>query len=227
MRRLPKSFTNLKHKEAGALASLVLAFGLTASASAQDITVLVQRDVDWTELYFSAEATTLFDVFDVAPETFSGHQDQVDFGIFRRGTAWIGDLFLSEATVTIRASDADFEAMSFMAHPMEDKLPMSTPLEALIAIGVCNGPEDGTLVSLSDLQGYVGFFSDVASDGEPIRISLPQSWEGTLDVRVLDFDSDGNLLEQDVVLPEGEDLILDHTDANRPWLSEIFTQLWR
>ncbi|MEP5759924.1 MAG: hypothetical protein ABJ327_11590 [Litoreibacter sp.] len=190
----------------------VLSSGLTATAllttgvQADDLTVVVHRGDDWTELYFAADALTLFNVFDVAPSALTGDSDKVDFGELRTGTAWLGDRLVLDTDISFGKNPVLFEAMSFMVHPVEAKLPITSPYEAMVAIGVCNGPEAGTYVSISDLYSYVGYFVDQSSADGAIEIDFPTSQQDPLSIKIYDYGTAGEINRNHIILDAGDAL---------------------
>lgn len=181
----------------------------SAAAQARDITLVTHRTAEWTELYVAAKAGTLFEVFDVPPTALTGADDRVDFGALRTGTAWLGDRLLETTRLRLGAHDAVFEAMSFMVHPADDKLPMTTPYEGLVAIGVCTGPEAGTHVSMSDLHAYVGYFAGLGGLDQPITLEFSQERTDALTVLVYEYDDAGLIATYSRLVAVGEDLVLD------------------
>ncbi|MEM9582083.1 MAG: hypothetical protein AAGA08_03120 [Pseudomonadota bacterium] len=193
----------------------------SAAAVARDLTLVTQRHADWTEVYISAGAPDLFDTFSVPYQTLTGETDQVDFGELRAGTGWLGDVLLEQATITIGPRDAALEGMSLMVHPADSKLPMTTPLEGMIAIGVCNGPPDGTYLSISELHAYVGYFSDIGSDGLPISLSFKQPLTSATRVTVYDHGADGAVTRYSLELQPGDPLLLPADPVSDTQLSTL------
>lgn len=157
------------------------------TASAEEVTLVINRVDGATELFFSARADVLFDVFDTPATVLTGDTELIDFGDLRNGTFGIGDALLKTTDFRIDGAPAGFEAMSLMVHPLDDKLPMTTPLEGLISIGVCTGPPAGTMFQINELHGYVGYFTDIDSRAMPIQLTFPAHSGQITEISVHDF----------------------------------------
>lgn len=197
------------------LALLVSSSASGTIAKTNGVTILTQRTDGATELYISARADVLFGLMGVTPATFVGHDDMVDFGTLRNGTFEAGDALLTRTPIQIGEVDAGFEAMSLMAHPLEDSLPMATPMEAMIAIGVCTGPPAGALTALSDLQAYVGYFADIDSVGSDITLHFDAADSGPYTFTIHEYDDDGHIRTYAQTLHDTNMLVLNSaTDRN-------------
>lgn len=153
---------------------------------------VIDRADDYVELYFSAPAETVVDVFGLPPRSLVEADGSVDFDRLRLGTADIGDELFSRVRSSIDGTDVTFEAMSLMVHPIEDKLPLSNPIEGIIAIGVCTTENSETPVGLSQLQAYSGFIASTQNDDGTISVQLPNGGKKVLTVLVRDH-TDGRL----------------------------------
>ena len=198
-----------------ALALLASSLAGGAFAKTSDVTILTQRIAGATELYISARADALFDLMGVTPATFVGPDDMVEFGTLRNGTFEAGDALLTHTPIQIGEVDAGFEAMSLMAHPLNDNLPMATPMEAMIAIGVCTGPPAGTLIALSDLQAYVGYFTDIDGVGADITLHFDAADGGPYTFTIHEYNRDGHIRTYAQTLNDKNMLVLNSaTDRN-------------
>lgn len=189
------------------LAGSVLTGTGPSRGMAQELTIVVSRDHDTTELYFASRADVLFDMFGASPRLLADTSGQVDFGDLRQGTFDIADTLLFNTPTMIGQQTAGFEAMSLMVHPLSDTLPMMTPLDAMIAIGVCSGPPAGTLIPLWELQAYVGYFTSMGSLDKAITIRLPQTDD--ISVTIHDFGPEGLLESYQIKLNGQVPLILE------------------
>lgn len=201
---------------------LLLASVQKPAASDYDVAILSYRLDGASELYFSARADVLFALFDTSPMLPGQQGNLIDFGELSQGTFDAGDVLIEKTQIEIGLGPAGFEAMSLMFHPLEDKLPIETPLDAMISIGVCNGPPVGTLVALQDLKSYVGFFTDIGELDEPLQITFPGSHYTTQRFRVLEFGPNGKTDDRIVQLQRGQVLSLRsvaNTSENSTWFS--------
>ena len=195
-----------------------------AFAKVADVIIVIQRTAGATELYLSARADVLFELMGVTPAMFVGPDNMVDFATLQNGTSVAGDSLLLRTQIMIKEIDAGFEAMSLMAHPLSDKLPMTTPTEAMIAIGVCTGPPAGTFMALSALQAYVGYFTDVDSDGVAITLWFEAAPAGPYTFTVHEYDGGGHSRTYVQTLTGTGMLVLDSTPSHKlaPWAFLLF-----
>lgn len=201
--------TRFVHRIAGTLIAMLL---WAQHSSAQDMTLVIQRLDDSTEIYVSADAPTLFTTFNTSPDVIpmlDGLDGHVDFDAFFEGTWDVGDALLAETDITIGGTDARFEAMSFMVHPEDQKLPLRTRIDGMIAMSVCNTIEDGAQLGLNNLQAYVGYFSERGSADASIQFRLPETQHAELTLQVYDITPDGFIHEYQRVIGPGEPINLD------------------
>lgn len=154
---------------------------------ADSLTIIVDRSTDNSELYVAGPADTLLALFDVDPSVVPTRDGVVDYDAFSLGTWGIGDALLKHTRVTFNKEQAGFEAMSFMLHPAEDALPMQTPLDANIAIGICSALSSTERYRLNDMTGYVGYFSPQSSAASAIEVVLPAVSQSSLNVTIIDY----------------------------------------
>ncbi|MEM6941010.1 MAG: hypothetical protein AAF943_08455 [Pseudomonadota bacterium] len=212
------SFRSIFKRLVGALA---VSAASVLPAFSSDLTIVVGRDESSTEVYFSARGDVLFDVFDQSPALLTGDDEYIEFGGLSRGTFDAGDALLAKGDISIGGQSGVFEAMSMMVHPIQDKLPMQTPMDALIAIGVCNGPPAGTLIHVSGLQGYVGYFADRSAQDEGIRITFPANSADLTEVTVHDFSLGRKSLSYSVDVKADGSITLAPPEGTHPslWLT--------
>lgn len=192
-----------------ALAVTLAGQSRAAGDGVPDMSLLIQRLDDGTELYVSADAPALFDLFATDPKTVPMRGDFIHFDAFFDGTWGIGDALLSQAAVTIDGSDAGFQAMSFMLHPKTEALPLRTRMDGMIAIGVCNTVPRGARLRLSEMQAYVGYYADRGSDASPIKIRLPRTDHAALSLQIYDIAPSGDVRAYTVSIAPDEAIILD------------------
>ncbi|MEM6637562.1 MAG: hypothetical protein AAF667_16910 [Pseudomonadota bacterium] len=168
-----------------ALSLAVAASG--APALARDASIVILRTDRSIELYLSMPSDMMMAAFR-APETLLASADgTVEVDQFWRGTWNIGDDILNGAEVTLGAADVQFEAMSLMVHPADQRLEMTTPLDGQIAMSVCGAPPPEVAPTLDKLHTYVGYFLDTTVSDAPLALSLPDGEFAGLDVTVWDY----------------------------------------
>ncbi|MEL7092579.1 MAG: hypothetical protein AAFN94_12670 [Pseudomonadota bacterium] len=173
------------------------------------MTLVIQRLEHSTEIYVSADAPTLFTAFAADPTVVPMTGPHIDFDAFFEGTWDVGDALLADTDVTIAGSDAGFEAMSFMLHPISEKLPLRTRIDGMVAMSVCNTIEPGAQYLLDDLQAYVGYFSDHGSDDSAIEFRLPETPHAEIVLQVYDITPEGFIHEYQRTIAAGEPISFD------------------
>lgn len=173
------------------LIALALSTAAALPAAAGELTVLVQRGEGSTQLFLSAPAEDLFALTATPVDVVPGGGGQVDTTTFTEGTWEIGDALLAETDAQIGDASAGFEAMSFMLHSTAEEMPLETPLDALIAIELCNVAQAGETQDWADLIAYAGYFSSAGSERAAITLNLPA--DQPIPVRVVDAGEAGQV----------------------------------
>lgn len=176
----------LRHMKRWAAPFVSCAFLCVPALQARDLTLIVQRAGDSTELYISAPAPVLFEVFGADEAIVPSQSGYVDFAAFYEGTWPIGDALIERTGFAANGTDLGFEGMSFMLHPNTDALPFDTPLDGMIAISVCNVIPGTDRYQMQDLLGYVGYFSEVNTTNKAIDVTLSAPLKRALEVKVID-----------------------------------------
>lgn len=195
-------------------ALLALAPPLTASAS--DVTLVVERGPDTVEIFLGLPAEGLVDYFGLPPERLEDETGEVAFEPLRLGTWAIGDDVFAGVEATIGGAPAIYEAMSLMVHPEDQKLPLWNSFDGMTAIAVCSvePPENPTL---DRLYSYVGYIAYPAAPDGALTFRLPETGRAALRFEIRDF-RDGQLLrESQETVPDGGTLTLAAAPP-RPWL---------
>ncbi|MEM9061536.1 MAG: hypothetical protein AAGD13_13830 [Pseudomonadota bacterium] len=161
--------------------------GQALGADAAELELLLDRQDGSIELYAAARADTLLDAFGLPHARLTNDQGFVHFADLREGTFDIGDELIARTGATLDGAKIPFEALSLMVHPIALALPITTPLEALIAVGVCSVDDPATPPGLADLQGYVGFIAYVENTAGAITLDLPETGLGPVDVTIREF----------------------------------------
>lgn len=218
----------------GLMAAAGLALFGVLPAAADDATIIVNRMDRGVELFISAPADLLFDLFQTSPDLVPMKPGGgVDFAAFQKGTWGIGDAMLANAPAQLGDGPALFEAMSFMLHPEDSPMPFEGPIDGLVAIGVCNVIRSQTHYALSDLTSYVGFYAHQRGGAAPIRIDLPAATETSMTITVKDFGPGTRNHSYQIILgPEqSPELVLNAAPAKMPeslfsraalWISGLY-----
>ncbi|MEM1065263.1 MAG: hypothetical protein AAGJ74_07160 [Pseudomonadota bacterium] len=154
-----------------------------------DMTVLVHRGPDSVELYLSVPAELLPPLFALPNGSIASADGTVDFDGLRNGTWEIGDAAFEKVNTEINGQAVTFEAMSLMVHPETSLLPMSTPIEGMIAIAVCAVPTPATPPVLSDLHTYVGYITYTDTPQGTITLEFPETGRADMSVLVREFEN--------------------------------------
>lgn len=196
----------------GFISRIVVCSGLLiapqAVAQEPDIEIVVDRHNDSVELFVAARADTLLSAFDLSPQRLTETDGTVEFSKLREGTWDTGDDLFAKSDFALDGAPLVFESMSMMVHPIDLRLPMTTPLEALISVGVCSVDAPDQRPSLDQLHGYSGYIAYTDNGSGALRIDLPSTGRESLVVTVRDFDRGLFLAEYRHVLGDGESLLI-------------------
>ena len=151
----------------------------TAAAEATpDMVLVVDRMPGAVEIYVAMDADRMLQTFGLPQDRLAGPGGSVDFAPLRQGTYDMADEMFAVTAATIGGAPARFEAMSMMVHPQDEALPMRTPLEGLIAIGVCTVPEPDRPPRLDALRAYAGFIAYTDTPQAPLALRFPAVADG-------------------------------------------------
>ena len=189
----------------------------TGAAAAADLEILVDRNPDSLELFFSTRADNFVPVFDLSPALLANGSGTVDFAPLRNGTWEIGDALLSGVPAALDGAPVPFEAMSLMVHPLDSPLPMETPFDALLALNVCSVEDPATPLTLAELQGYVGYIAYVETADGVLTLQLPKTGRGALRVAVREFRAGRASGRYELTVPDGG--MVEIADRPQPYTS--------
>ncbi|MEM9139021.1 MAG: hypothetical protein AAGB15_04265 [Pseudomonadota bacterium] len=159
-----------------------------AQAYAADLEIVIDRHEDAIELFVATPASNFGPIFGATPAGLANSDGLVEIDPLRQGTWAIGDALFRDTNATTGDEPVVFEAMSFMVHPVEDRVPMTDPLEAVLAVSVCTVDLPGQVFALDRLFGYAGFIAYTGRAGDALSVDFAETGRGTLDVSVRTFD---------------------------------------
>lgn len=167
--------------------------------------MVVDRSDGNVEVYFSAQATALTDLFDLPPQKIAGRDGTVDFNQIRLVTADIGDALFEKVESRVANVVTQVDAMSVMVHPIGDKMRLKTALDGMIAISVCLTENPPQLPTLAQVQAYSGFVVTTNQHTGTVLVKMPNPAATSWRVSVRDY-TDGTLQRNYVtsISPKGE-----------------------
>ncbi|MEM1429744.1 MAG: hypothetical protein AAGG09_09820 [Pseudomonadota bacterium] len=170
------------------LRSLALAAALLATPAVadDDVILVVDRTPLAIEVYFAMRADEMLALFDLPPERLASPDGTVDFEGLRLGTYDLGDEMFAKVSADVDGQPLLFEAMSLMVHPEESALPLVTPFDGLVAIGVCTVPSPEVPLGLDDLRAYAGYIAYTDTPDGPFTLTLPETGRAPLEILVRD-----------------------------------------
>lgn len=198
------------------LSALVTASSVGSLAVAREqmtleqMTLVIDRSDTYVEVFLSLKAQALDAVFTLPPSALADDTGAVIFDSIREdGSFDIGDEMFARVSARIGAESAEFEAMSLMLHPLEAPLRLDTPLDGLIAIEVCTVPAEELPGTLHDLQAYAGFIAYTDNTHGALRLDLPKTGRGDLEVEIRDFSGGERVGTRTVVVTDGGSILMD------------------
>ncbi|MEM9900209.1 MAG: hypothetical protein AAF865_02615 [Pseudomonadota bacterium] len=181
-----------------------------------DVVIVTDRTPKAVELYIALPAKRMPDVFGIRPEAITGPDGKVDFDALRLGTYELGDDVFANVSARLGGALLDFENMSLMLHPNEQALPLSTPLDGMIAIGVCTVPTPDALPGLEDLRSYLGFIAYTDRPDAEFRLDFPATGRADLRVALRDYASGRFVSARQVMLEDDGVLVVNAHAAGPP-----------
>lgn len=173
-------------------------------AVAADLDIVVDRGPRTVEIFIATRGDNFVTAFGLPAERLEDRPGEVKFGPLRQGTWDLGDELLSQVDIRLDGAPVSFEAMSLMVHPLDDALPMSTPIEGHMAVAVCSVEPPADPLALSEVQGYAGYIAFVEGSMGELTLQLPETGRGALRVSVRDFvDQEGERVDEVVVSDGG------------------------
>lgn len=103
--------------------------------------MIIDRNKDAIEVFVSLAATDIPAVFGNAADFIARPGEVVAYEALREGTWDQGDAMIAGAQMRVGNDAVALEAMSLMVHPKDSRAPFDTPLDGIIAIGVCTVPD--------------------------------------------------------------------------------------
>lgn len=173
-----------------------------------DVTLIVDRKDSDIELYFGlpAESAT---AFFASPKTVLVDDDGlVTFDSLREGTWDAGDDLMSNVQTWLDGREVQFEAMSIMVHPIDQRAPFFDPLDGLMAVSICTAIIPGARLPLESLYLYAGYIGYVDDSLGPLQLNFASTGRGSVQVD-LRLHENGVLVQtQRIVLQDGGVLVL-------------------
>lgn len=152
-----------------------------------EVRMVVERRDSSLELYISARADVLFDMFGLAHNEVADENGLVRLRDLQSGTWELGDRLIAGSKFTLGGNAISFEAMSLMLHPLDDRLPLRDSVDGLVAVAVCTAIDEPRALGLSELQAYIGVIAEV--DDSQAALAMRLSGTPPIDLRtdVRDF----------------------------------------
>lgn len=188
------------------------------TAAAERMTMIIERGPETVEVFFGLPADQMLTVFSLPPERLEDETGSVAFEPLRLGTWEIGDELFAPVEARIGGGIANFEAMSLMVHPEDQKLPLYDAFDGLMAIAVCSvePPENPTLRTL---YSYVGFIDYPDDPYQPISFTFPNTGRDMLEVEIRDFRGGTLMSERLITLEDGGAITLEAVRPPMPrWI---------
>lgn len=205
---------------AGAVALVsVLLFNRQPGVDENRIEIVVERTENYVELYLSAPAPALSRLFGLQARGLAEPDGTVDFERLRLGTMDLGDELFETVTSKVGGVETDFEAMSLMAHPIEQRLPLNNALDGAVAVSVCTTVPTATPLRLAQLQAYAGFIAVTRHPTEPVSLRFPNLERETWTVSVRDH-LNGKLRRAYTTSMTGDGELLLQSEDSSPLLKD-------
>ncbi|MEN0041552.1 MAG: hypothetical protein AAF764_09480 [Pseudomonadota bacterium] len=178
----------------GLIASFLFVMGAHALSAPLRMSVIVERKPDYIEVFVGMPATGLKQIFALPEHSLAAADGTVDFESLRSGTWDIGDDAFDTVDARLGGRAVNFEAMSVMLHPIAERVPFRTAVDATLAVSICQVDTPPVRPTLSELYAYAGFISLQNDTKQPLTLTFSETdrlpW--LVDVKIYD---DGKLVE--------------------------------
>lgn len=159
-----------------------------------DIQLIVHRDADDVEFYLSMPAHLIKALLGKDSDLIFSDQGRLPADTFRqRGSFELADVLFNRLQATSGTKKVKLRAMSMMAHPKDMSLPFNTPVDATLAISVCNNDTSGQILVPENVQLLYGGFGSGWGAANEIGVHFPKTGRGALSVDVRSF-TDGQFV---------------------------------
>ncbi|MEO0496169.1 MAG: hypothetical protein AAF141_02190 [Pseudomonadota bacterium] len=159
------------------------------------MSVIIDRQDEVIELYFGLPARGLSEVFALPISQLPGESSAVDFAKMREGTWDLGDASFQSVATSLGGKPVEFEAMSMMVHPDDERLPFRNALDGTLAVSVCGIPIPQDAQSVQDLYAYAGFIAMSKSTRGDLNFDFLRTGRLPVLVDISDF-ANGRLVKR-------------------------------
>lgn len=161
--------------------------------------------------------------FGGVPAGLLNQEGHINFDDFRDGSAPFGDWMSQDWSFAVDGAPHELEAMSFMVHPTDVALPVTTPLEGYTAMSVCNAPLDQAPLPLALASLAVGYIAYPVDGFDDLSLRLNADGLDGATVRVIEFKDWSKLNDTIAVVADGG--LLQLAAVNR-WSLGSATWAW-
>ena len=165
-----------------------------SSENDADIHLIVHREAEDVEFYISMPAHLISALLGKDSNLIFSDQGRLPADTFRqRGSFELADILFDQLQATSGEQKVKLQSMSMMAHPKDMSLPFSTPIDATLAISICdNDTSDRNMVPENVQLLYGGFGSGWGATNE-IGVHFPKTGRKALSLSVRSF-TDGQFM---------------------------------
>lgn len=190
----------------------MLASGAYAGA---DRALVVEWQDTSVEIFMTMPSEDLSEIGAAQRTGLARADGSVDYAAIGAVPADIGDGILTE--IGLSRDVAGFETMTMMVHDEGERLPFTTPFDAMMASSVCGVPIPTEPVPVSDTSVYLGAFKEMPSDRDGMTLDI-SGFGGPIDVRVFGYDGQQSRFTAD---PQGGVVVIERPvsgNAVSKWL---------
>jgi len=173
-----------------ALAILITVLGGKVLSSTNDtitLDIIIDRHLNHIEMYIQMPGSAVEEAFSGDPSKLKNQNGFVDFAGLRNGTWMHGASLFGKLKVLSAGRVIDLELMSLMVHPPSRNLPFGDPVDGLVAMSVCGANAPSEKKTMADLTANVGFYAEMLSGLDAIKLMLPSKADPALKFRLREF----------------------------------------
>ncbi|MEM8790954.1 MAG: hypothetical protein AAGE80_05020 [Pseudomonadota bacterium] len=181
--------------------------------------VIVSREGDGVAVYFQIPLTDVAGLFGREAIGLVNTDGEIDLDNLSQGTFEDADLLAQDVEFTLGDQDVEFEALSMMVHQAENPFAFETPLDAELAIGVCNVPLPEHTPKPEQMVWAGGWYAYPVSSSEALTINFPATGRDPMEISVRIFDSATLERTEKITLADDGTLVVPQAGGWRQWLA--------
>lgn len=201
--------------------ALLISVLIFASGMGQAMEVIVSREDRAIAIYLRMPFEDTKGLFGRDVPGFTDEDGNIRYSDLSQGTFDGGDILAKDVVFTLGGQSVEFETMSMMVHMEGFDVPFITPLDAVIAIGVCGVPIPEEPPEPEDLVWIGGWYAYPVDEAQEITVTFPKTGREARDAELRIYRNAVLEKEYTELLADGGTYIIPF---QKPWWKRILGQ---